>query len=193
MKKLLVGSRNPIKVAAAKQAFMKAFSTQSLLAEGINSPSGVNRQPMSEAETRLGAINRVNAILEDSHLCVMETDWVVAIEGGAQQFVDGPATFAYIAIWHQHKWSIGRSANLPLPSPIYQALEQGQELGDVMDEYFGTSNVKQKGGAIGLLTNNLATRQSVYELAIILALSKFQHEIGCSPVTTVKILLMSAE
>ncbi|HCB17561.1 MAG TPA: non-canonical purine NTP phosphatase, partial [Alteromonas sp.] len=34
-------------------------------------------------------------------------------------------------------------------------------------------NIKQKGGAIGLLTNHLATRQSVYELAIILTMAKF--------------------
>ncbi len=175
MKKLIVGSRNPIKVAAAKHAFMKVFSSESLIAEGVNVPSGVSRQPMTESETRQGAINRVNAILEDEKMHVSDADWVVAIEGGVDKFVDGPATFAYFAIWHERKWSIGRSANLPLPMPIYQALVDGHELGEVMDNLFGTSNIKQKGGAIGVLTNNLATRQSVYELAIILALSKFQH------------------
>ncbi|MCW8093280.1 inosine/xanthosine triphosphatase [Alteromonas sp. ASW11-130] len=176
MIKLLVGSRNPIKVAAAKHALMKVFSSELLVAEGINAPSGVNRQPMSEAETRQGAVNRVNAILQDEQWTVDDKHWVIAIEGGVDKFSDGPCTFAYIAIWHQRKWSIGRSANLPLPPQIYKALETGQELGEVMDSLFGTSNVKQKGGAIGLLTNNLATRQSVYETAIILAMSKFQHE-----------------
>ncbi|NMH60778.1 inosine/xanthosine triphosphatase [Alteromonas ponticola] len=176
MKKLIVGSRNPVKVAAAKQAFMKVFSGTQLLAEGVNAPSGVDRQPMSEAETRLGAINRVNSVLEDPQMHITDSDWIVAIEGGVEKFLDGPCTFAYIAIWHQHQWSIGRSANLPLPDNIYQGLEEGWELGDVMDAFFGTSNIKQQGGAIGLLTSNLATRQSVYELAIILALSKFQHD-----------------
>ncbi len=175
MKKLIVGSRNPIKVAAAKHAFMKVFSSEPLIAEGVNVPSGVARQPMTEKETRQGAINRVNAILEDGDMHLTNADWIVAIEGGVDKFIDGPATFAYFAIWHEHKWSIGRSANLPLPMSVYQALEEGRELGEVMDSLFDTCNIKQKGGAIGLLTNNLATRQSVYELAIILALSKFQH------------------
>ena len=68
---------------------------------------------------------------------------------------------------------MGRSANLPLPETVYASLTAGEELGDVMDKLFDTHNIKQKGGAIGLLTNHLATRQSVYELAIILTMAKF--------------------
>ena len=46
-------------------------------------------------------------------------------------------------------------------------------LGDVMDEVFGTDNIKQKGGAIGLLTHNQLSRSSVYYQALILALIPF--------------------
>jgi non-canonical (house-cleaning) NTP pyrophosphatase len=70
---------------------------------------------------------------------------------------------------------IGRSCNLPLPSVIYQAITNGEELGHIMDRLFSTDNVKQKQGAIGLLTNNLATRESVYHQAIILAMAPFIH------------------
>jgi non-canonical (house-cleaning) NTP pyrophosphatase len=44
-----------------------------------------------------------------------------------------------------------------------------------MDRLFNTSNVKQKEGAIGLLTHGLATRESVYKQAIILAMAPFIH------------------
>ncbi|MFA0544165.1 DUF84 family protein, partial [Vibrio sp. 10N.222.52.B7] len=44
---------------------------------------------------------------------------------------------------------------------------------DVMDEVFGTDNIKQKGGAIGLLTHNQLSRSSVYSQALILALIPF--------------------
>ena len=71
--------------------------------------------------------------------------------------------------------SIGRSCNLPLPPVIYQALEKGEELGHVMDRLFKTDNIKQKGGAIGLLTNGLATRESVYRQATLLAMAPFIH------------------
>jgi non-canonical (house-cleaning) NTP pyrophosphatase len=67
------------------------------------------------------------------------------------------------------------TAQQRLPSVIYQALKSGEELGDVMDRLFNTDNVKQKQGAIGLLTNGLATRESIYRQAIILAMAPFIH------------------
>ena len=169
--KLVVGSQNPVKVNAARIAMDKVLGNigeQDVL--GVDAPSLVADQPMTEAETRLGAVNRVKACMQ-----TQQADWYIAIEGGVDCFEDGPATFAYVAICNGKQWSVGRSANLPLPNSVYQALVNGEELGPVMDRTFNTVNVKQKGGAIGLLTNNLATRQSVYELAVILAMSPFNH------------------
>lgn len=44
-----------------------------------------------------------------------------------------------------------------------------------MDEVFATENIKQKGGAISLLTQNQLTRSSVYQQALILALIPFTN------------------
>ena len=168
----IVGSANPVKVNAAVSALEKVF-TETVTSEPRPVSSGVSDQPLSEAETRDGAINRVKGLLKQASVESFETDWFVAIEGGAAEFTDGPATFAYLAIYHQSQWSVGRSASLPLPPSVFQALTQGEELGDVMDRLFHTTNIKQQGGAIGLLTHHQATRQSVYELAMILALAPF--------------------
>ncbi|GGF62564.1 inosine/xanthosine triphosphatase [Alteromonas lipolytica] len=169
--KIIVGSKNPVKVNASRVALQKVLGEDvSLDVTGVDAPSLVADQPMTEAETRLGAVNRVKACL-----AAHQADWYVAIEGGVDNFTDGPATFAYIAICNGEQWSVGRSTNLPLPGSVYAALTAGEELGDVMDRLFNTDNIKQKGGAIGLLTNHLATRQSVYELAIILAMARFNH------------------
>jgi inosine/xanthosine triphosphatase len=125
---------------------------------------------MTTEETKLGAINRVQYCQQHT-----QADFYVAIEGGVDQFEYGPATFAFVAIADQKNMSIGRSCHLPLPPVIYQALKSGEELGHVMDRLFNTDNVKQKQGAIGLLTNGLATRESVYRQAIILAMAPFIH------------------
>lgn len=169
-----VGSANPVKVNATRQA-LSASIGQEVTVTSWSAPSGVPDQPLSEADTRQGAINRVQYCLEAADSQSQAHDWFVAIEGGAAAFTDGPATFAYVAIYHHQQWAVGRSANLPLPPAVFSALQQGEELGTVMDRVFGTTNIKQQGGAIGLLTNHLATRQSVYELALILALAKFNH------------------
>ncbi|MDY6925860.1 MAG: inosine/xanthosine triphosphatase [Pseudomonadota bacterium] len=167
--KVVVGSKNPVKINATHVALQQVLEAgDDFEVIGVDAPSLVADQPMTEAETRLGAVNRVKACLAE-----YKANWYVAIEGGVDKFTDGPATFAYVAICNGEHWSVGRSANLPLPEMVYASLTAGEELGDVMDKLFDTHNIKQKGGAIGLLTNHLATRQSVYELAIILTMAKF--------------------
>ncbi|MCU7553513.1 inosine/xanthosine triphosphatase [Alteromonas sp. ASW11-19] len=166
-----VGSTNPVKMHAAEIALSDMLEMP-VLTEGLVVDSGVPDQPLSAEETRQGAINRVEACLAEVGEDYPDA-WYIGIEGGVDVLEDGPATFAYVAICHRLRWSVSRSASLPLPPSVFQALQSGRELGAEMDRLFNTDNVKQKGGAIGLLTHNRATRQSVYELAITLALAPF--------------------
>jgi inosine/xanthosine triphosphatase len=168
MIKVVVGSKNPVKISAAKTAICEMFALNDVECVGINAPSGVPEQPMTNEDTQLGAINRVKYCQQHA-----QADYYVAFEGGVDQFEYGPATFAYVAVANQDHMSIGRSCQLPLPPFVYQALQKGEELGHVMDRLFNTDNVKQKGGAIGLLTKGLATRESVYHQATLLALAPF--------------------
>ena len=167
---IVVGSTNPVKVAAVSGAFTALFPDYQLDCQGMSVASGVAAQPMSEADTRLGALNRVEACK-----VARKADYYVAAEGGVDCFVDGPATFAYVVISDGQQRSVGRSANLPIPQPVWQALQQGEELGPVMDRLFGETNIKHKGGAIGLLTNGRETRQSAYHQALVLAMAPFLH------------------
>jgi len=168
---VVVGSQNPVKINAAKSAIATVFPNAMVTCQGMHAPSNVADQPMTEKETRLGAVNRVNYCQQHA-----KANFYVAIEGGVEQFEDGAATFAYVVIQSENQRSIGRSANLPLPKSIFESLVQGEELGHVMDRVFNTDNIKQKGGAMALLTNNNVTRESVYTLALILALAPFMNE-----------------
>ena len=80
-----------------------------------------------------------------------------------------------MVIEKKKKFGVCRGSNFPVPQPFYDALLAGKELGDVMDEAFNTVNIKQQGGAIGLLTNHLATRESTYIQALTLAMAPFLH------------------
>ncbi|RLV59063.1 non-canonical purine NTP phosphatase [Parashewanella curva] len=169
--KIIVGSKNPVKIKASLQAIKAYFPNTNVEPQGVDAPSLVTDQPMTAAETRQGAINRVE-YCKKHH----KADFYIAIEGGVEQNQDGVFTFAYIVIDDLKQQRINRSAALPLPEIVYQKLTQGEELGNVMDDLFGTENIKQKGGAIGLLTQGLATRQSTYEQAITLAMAPFIHQ-----------------
>lgn len=168
--KVLVGSTNPVKINAAKSTLQRAFSGADIVVQSLNAPSGVADQPMSEAETLAGARNRV-AFCQQAQAA----DFYVAFEGGVDEFEYGVATFAYVVVATADQVSVGRTADLPLPRQFYQDLLAGRELGDVLDERFHTTNVKQKGGAIGLLTNHLESRESTYQQALMLALAPILH------------------
>ena len=168
--KVVVGSKNPVKVNASRTVIAKLYPDHLIECEGLNAPSHVPEQPMNAVETREGAINRVKYCQQN-----VEADFYIALEGGVDLLVDGPATFAYVVISNNEQQSVGRSAALPLPEPIYQSLLDGEELGPVMDKLFKTVNIKHKGGAIGLLTNGHATRESNYTQALTLAMAPFLY------------------
>ena len=59
-KKVIITSKNPVKINAVKEGFKKMFPKEEFVVEGVSIPSGVADQPMSNEETMLGAKNRVN-------------------------------------------------------------------------------------------------------------------------------------
>ncbi|WP_341501208.1 inosine/xanthosine triphosphatase [Gallaecimonas sp. GXIMD4217] len=166
--KVVVGSQNPVKINAAREALAPLFPHCRLDCEGMAAPSGVAEQPMTARETRLGAENRVSYLRAHA-----EADLYVAMEGGVDRFDYGPATFAYVVVADKERQSVGRSANLPLPRAVFDALDEGTELGTVMDRLFNTHNIKQRGGAVALLTNGTASRESTYNQALVLAMAPF--------------------
>jgi inosine/xanthosine triphosphatase len=158
-----VASANPAKINAVTSAFAELFPDQSLDVQGVAVASGVAAQPMTSDETLTGALNRVAALTS------LPADYRVAIEAG----LDGDFTFAWMVIEHQGNTGMARSASLALPPAALEQIQQGKELGDVMDQLFNQQNVKQKGGAIALLTQNKLSRSSVYHQALILAMIPF--------------------
>lgn len=165
MNKVIVASLNPAKINAVKDAFSDVFPTQVFQFEGVSVASEVPDQPISDLQTKLGALNRV----KNAKASVQDADFYVGLEAGNE----GDFTFAWMVIESADKRGESRSASLMLPPIVLEKLKEGKELGHVMDEVFSTENIKQKGGAIGLLTNHLLTRSSVYHQALILALIPF--------------------
>ncbi|EPA0958502.1 inosine/xanthosine triphosphatase [Vibrio parahaemolyticus] len=165
--KVVIASLNPAKINAVKSAFQSAFPQQAFEFVGISVPSEVADQPMTNEETHRGAVNRVkNAKVE-----MPTADFYVGLEAG----IEGNVTFAWMVIESDTHRGESRTASLMLPPEVLAQLADANELGDVMDKVFGTENIKQKGGAISLLTQNQLTRSSVYHQALILALIPFTN------------------
>lgn len=168
MSKIIVASANPAKISAVASAFSQAFPEQSFTVEGISVASEVREQPLCADETLLGARNRV----KNARKLQADADFYVGLEAG----IDGDFTFAWMVIENHKQRGEARSASLPLPPIALEKIQQGIELGDVMDDMFNQQNVKQKGGAIAMLTNHTLSRSSVYQQALILALIPFMNK-----------------
>jgi inosine/xanthosine triphosphatase len=170
MKKIIVGSTNPVKINSTKLAFETAFPEDEFEVEGVSAVSDVRDQPMSNDETLLGARNRANYVKERRP----EANYWVGIEGGIEEHEDVLEAFAWMVILgedgHEGK---ARTSSFVLPHEVSLLVRAGMELGQADDQVFNQSHSKQKNGAVGLLTNDLIDRSEYYKQAVILALVPF--------------------
>ncbi|MEI6463031.1 MAG: inosine/xanthosine triphosphatase [bacterium] len=171
MKKIIISSKNPVKINATLEGFKKAFPGEEFEIESVSVESNVSNQPRSEEETMEGALNRSN----NAYLAKKDADYWVGIEGGVQEYKEGMLTFAWIYIKGDKLIGKGRSASFILPEKVADVVRQGKELGDADDIVFGKSNSKQQNGAVGILTGDIITRTALYVPAVILALVPFKN------------------
>ncbi|CNK88363.1 inosine/xanthosine triphosphatase [Yersinia proxima] len=170
---VVAATTNPAKIKAISLAFDDVYGPGQYRIEGVNVDSGVPLQPIGSAETRTGARQRVS----NARQIRPEADFWVGVEAG----IEDNMTFAWMVIEHLQLRGESRSASLMLPDIILQGIRQGRELGDEMADLTGISNVKHKGGAIGIFTDGKLTRTSVYHQALLLALVPFHNEIYQHP------------
>jgi inosine/xanthosine triphosphatase len=164
-----VGSLNPVKVSAARMALERAGFDCML--QGVAVPSGVAEQPIGMEEVARGARQRaLNA------RAALGFAWGVGMEGGVEFDSAGAAwLFSVVAIATAERESLARGGLLLLPPPVAARLRTGDELGPVMDELLGTSNIKQGLGAIGYLTGGLITREAAFFDCFSRALAPLLH------------------
>lgn len=159
-----VASENPVKVSAVREVFKRVFPEKQIVCQGYSVASGVQEQPCSDEETKQGAYNRLVA-MKNNH---PNLDYWVTIEAGIDHIEHQLVTFAYFVLATSKEIHWGRSASLPLPNHMLEQLQQGVELGSILDKQFNQVNVKQNAGAMGLLTNHLTNRQATYEHGLLL-------------------------
>lgn len=172
MKKVIVASENPVKVAVAKRAFMTVYPEEEFEFVAIKSESGVPNQPMND-ETEQGAINRLNFIKTK----YSDADFWISQEGG--NYTDGDKLFnrAWLAVSDKGGY-VARSstAQYYLPTKIVEYIKAGMELCDANDKFFNSIDSKHGIGAIGYLTDGLIDRENYYLPAAIIALSELKHQ-----------------
>ena len=174
MVKILVGSRNPVKIEAVKEAFSKYFDDVEVI--GIKVKSEVSDQPIND-ETFKGAKNRAVKLKRINEEKNLNTKFFVGIEGGIIKIFSKWFAFGGMCILdNSRKVGYGTSPLFELPEDITKHLLKGVELGDLMDNLTGEKNTKQKQGAVGYFTKNIMDRKRFYMDGLIVALIPFLND-----------------
>ena len=169
--KILVGSKNPVKINAVKDAFSNYFNDFEVIELDVD--SDVSAQPLNE-ETFEGAKNRAKTLKKLNDDQNIGAEYFVGIEGGIMNYYSKWFAFGSMCILNKEgKIGFGTSPFFELPKQTNNKILEGQELGKIMDQITKEENCKQKNGAIGFFTKNIMTRKESYVHGLVVALIPF--------------------
>src|SRR5262245_40970508 len=120
--RVVVGSTNPVKVAAVRAVLDRAGCSASV--EGRAVASGVRDQPVGDAETIQGATQRARAALDAA-----AADLGVGLEGGVVDDGSRMMTCAWaVVVGRDGRVGVGGSLAMPLPDRVAALVRGGIEL-----------------------------------------------------------------
>jgi inosine/xanthosine triphosphatase len=151
-RRIAVGSANPGKIAAVRQAVARYWSRATV--EGIDVPSGVPDQPRNDAEGARGAVLRADAARR-----ARDADLGIGLEGSSDEHPWGMYTVAWVAaVDRAGRVGLASTGRCPLPTPVAAGIRAGGELGPLVDALLGEANTKHRGGASAAFTAGHAGR-----------------------------------
>jgi inosine/xanthosine triphosphatase len=164
-----IGSANPAKVAAVREALAKLAPDCAIVP--VDVPSGVGHQPFGVTATRAGALERARKAL-----VVTNADIAFGLEGG----VELEGTRVWLLSWVAAIDPAGREGyasglRMLLPPSLASGLRAGEELGTLVDALFGVTDSKTASGAIGLLTAGAVSRTDAFADLVAMSLAPWIH------------------
>lgn len=169
----LVASQNEIKRLAVIQGLTDFYEDDDLLVDLASQEikSGVRDQPLSLKETRLGVINRLEAIKSLGEYMVY-----AAVEGGVHKVEDRWYETACAGVIIDDQLGLAFGVDYPIPHNIAQNIEKGMDLNQAMEIETGLKEIGKAGGFNGWLTDGKLDRQQASAQAIYLALCDIKHK-----------------
>lgn len=163
-----IGSKNHAKIEAVVHAFAQLNTPAHV--KGVNAPSGVSNQPMTDRETLEGAMNRARWTLEAEPF-----DIAVGLEGGVDETPFGMILCNWCAVLDKcGRIGIGGGVRILVPDDIAEKIRSGRELGDVIDQFADGHDIRNGEGTIGILTAGHISRSEMFKDSIICAMSSLR-------------------
>jgi inosine/xanthosine triphosphatase len=166
--KVAVGSPNPLKAEAVREAFGMFFDKVEVVSFEV--ASEVRPFPVGDAEIMAGAANRAKGAKASCPEC----DYSVGIEGGVVEFAGRWFDRNYVVVLKGNRMGVGCSAGYEIDESILRQINpESDDSKKVVDRIMGGENVFNGIGVIGVLTHGSLTRKDVLRDATVCALTSF--------------------
>lgn len=172
---IFVGSTNPVKVNGTKLAASKAWPDVKV--EGLAVETGVAEQPMSDDETKQGAMNRAKLALKmglEKYPDLKGEVLGVGLEGGIEDKGDEMWNTVWGAVADREgNLSLSAGSRFLVPAEIAEKIRHGGEMGPEIAKMLGEEDltrVKKNEGLIGTITELFVERTEEYVAVAKLAL-----------------------
>lgn len=158
--KIIVGSKNPVKVNAVKQCIQNYPFLSNSTVEGIEVDSGVGNQPKSIEDTVKGAKTRAKIAFEKG------ADLGVGLEAGLMKVPGTKSDYMnaeMCVIYDGHEYHLGMSSAFEYPNSLIKLVkEEGIEISEAAKKCGFISKTNERlgnaEGMIGLLTKGRLNR-----------------------------------
>ncbi|MDD2907228.1 MAG: inosine/xanthosine triphosphatase [Candidatus Gracilibacteria bacterium] len=174
--KIAIGTTRAPKVDGIKNGikncpYFKDIEVEYIL-ESVS--SDISDMPLSIEETMQGAKNRANNLKKSGIIA----DFYIGIEGGTTQIGDKKYIGGIVYIEdNKSKGHYGFSPMMEVPKLVVKKLyEEGLELGPVMGELSGKTDIRSENGSMGAWSNDMLTRVDEFSSAFQAAISPFFND-----------------
>lgn len=163
--RVVVGSSNPVKIRAVKDAFSKYFE---VVVVSMDVRSGVKAFPDTEELIYQGASNRALESYRN------DFDYSVGIEGGVVLFNSKWYDRNYVVVYDGSNVGVGTSASYEVPIHLVDGVDsETDESKKIIDKSLGVEDVFKKQGVIGVFTRKEIVREKLLSDAVVCALTRF--------------------
>ncbi|MFQ5800863.1 MAG: inosine/xanthosine triphosphatase [Candidatus Hydrothermarchaeales archaeon] len=162
--KVAVGSKNPVKIGAARDVLSQFFTN--IEVSGIEVDPKVSRQPFGMEESVEGAIARAEQVLAHGDFGVGIESGLVAVPHTMTGYLD----IHFCAITDGIATTIGAGPGFEYPSFVVEEVKKGRTIEEVMEDIIGIKDIGRKDGAVGFLSNGRLTRVELAKQAVLSAM-----------------------
>jgi inosine/xanthosine triphosphatase len=184
VKTVALGSDRAAKIMAVRSSIARVASVDSSWSEAtvlarrveINAPA----MPMNDWELMQGARERALAVRDLLRKQRRDADIYVGLEGGFHSISIEGEWHIFLRGWAYatdgKSGTFGATPSISVPASLAKKVIEGKrELGLVIDEVAGVTDVRSRQGAWGILSRDLVTRSMSFELALIAAFAPFYN------------------